>query len=415
MLRQHPRVESNTDLALDGTEYDKADKPAKSKMNFYEKCIFILFVLLSVFVFEFFRPVGVSKELLRSAIESSLSPNTEINPREQQRRVNGIRNEIARAIDPNKERKIILIHVGHSGGTPLRLATASHCWDASAQEDQVSNCLNQYSHEQKFAVQTRDVFYYGSLLNSKNDSPFETATSFAITIRNPIDRVIDAYRSSHPANCHGAARCTNDKHELFAFCFPRGEMEDFAQAVLPNYNVPHFPKQGFTVQQKCDCRALARKTIRGETTAATTASLDMHFHYQHYARHTYQKHRGKELFAIRMEHQQEDLTTLDIAIGGSGEINLPNDPGASEEEKYVPSPLSTVATKKICCVLNEEIFAYFHLFDQALNLTPEDKEEADEKLREQCGLKPENDWDAWRKLCKQRFVEPEWSKCAKPK
>ena len=322
-------------------------------------------------------------------------------------------------VNPHKDRILDLVQIGR--GTILRIATPFYC-DRSYKHNAVQHekCVQEYTQHPQYR-QTRDENYLGELKRVLRKDPLEKPTSFVIVIQNPVDRVVSSYRASHPDNCQAFIKntCNSPNHHmLFTVCFPKAAMEDFAQASLPNYNVPHFSKQqGLTVEQKCHCRALARKVIRGETSLSSHSVMpDMEFNYQYNAKNTYQKVPNTEVFAVRVEYQSDDVATLDKVMGGSGNNGSPLlstiHAGQPDTSKLAPSPLSAEATKKLCCVLHEEIDLYLELFDRALNLAPRDKQEAEANLREQCGLHPGNGWDGWRRNCQERFKEPPWSKCA---
>lgn len=314
-----------------------------------------------------------------------------------------------------------------AGGVSIRRNVAQKkCYDSLAKYGyatihQREGCLNwSFKKYQSLARQTRTAIH----IWQQFPDAVGNVTSFLVTLRNPIDRVISSYRYAHPGNCRpedGASNywCHMKKHhklepgneiyELFVQCFPNAGIEDIAQATLPPYDDtipnPHFSNQTLTRLEQCNCRQLARNTLRGGN-SDYWAVLHLQYNYKYYADISYYKYPEKEVFAIRTEHQYEDMVALDKLLGGNGTFPKSNYHDSHGSEKYAPSPISETAYKKLCCVLEDEIAIYLDTFQKALNLNLAQYEEAESLLKQKCGLSPGQTWSNWRAQCRAQLTQP---------
>ncbi|CAB9500674.1 expressed unknown protein [Seminavis robusta] len=315
-----------------------------------------------------------------------------------------------------QNRSIVLVHVGKAGGMTLRNTLAFPCATgrligSSPLEEQQEICTNKYQLGQRLSLQTRSVFH----VDDYDPVDMKKATTYLFTLRNPVERVISAYRFSHPDNC-GYGNNTDDlmrgctviqyghlDNPLdMAQCFPSAAMEDFAQSLIPPWRpTPSF--QNLTQDKINDCRRYALAMV--QRSSVEVAIPQMHFNYLYYYSGSVKKFPDKEVFAVRTEHEWEDIVTIDKWIGGTGKY--PGQGGAHTHgsEHYRPSPLSEEAYHKLCCVLASEIKIYFHLYDLALNLDEAAKLESEDILREKCGIPASTSWTEWRNGCNQRLAD----------
>ena len=135
----------------------------------------------------------------------------------------------------------------------------------------------------KLATQTKILLH---MWNTLKDTPStELPTSFLFTLFNPVQRIVEVYRHSHPQNCHKDKGPTSSQslgcwlldrnrfaqpggpgHRLFVECFPNPAMEEFAQALLPPYpQEAACNLQGKTDQELQQCRQVARDAGNGKT------------------------------------------------------------------------------------------------------------------------------------------------------
>jgi hypothetical protein len=73
--------------------------------------------------------------------------------------------------------------------------------------------------------------------------------------------------------------------------------------------------------------------------------------------------------------------------------------------KSLQSTLSREAIWKLCCVLSREIEIYLSLFDVSDNLDGAAKREAEDRLRDQCGISPDKLWREWETTCEYFLAE----------
>lgn len=324
-------------------------------------------------------------------------------------------------------RKIVYVHTGKAGGEALRTNVAAKCNDYypnfHSDENQKKlhlECQGRFPPTNKLAHQTRHVFHQ----QWYSAPALEDATSFLFGLRNPMERIHEVYRYTHPANCrktlknpaeknfgcwaldHGRMEAGELYYKAWKECFPSPNMEDFAQALLPPYDTkpnPHFIAKGMTHEQQTECRQLARDLVMGDKPALAPAAPHMRYNYKYYADNTMYKHKGKELFVLRQEKEYDDMIFIDKAMGGTGVFAHAKDKIPSDgSQHYMPSTLSDEAMHKLCCVLEDEIRYYYYIFDGAANLTPHDRGPTAEAMRHQCGIPRETSWTDWMHDCEQK-------------
>ena len=117
---------------------------------------------------------------------------------------------------PNPNRTIALIHVGKAGGVTLRRMTVIYCklffvrktnYTPETIANKTQQCIAKRFPDPKamLAYQTKHYFH----LKAFNDTELATSTSFLVTLRNPIERIISTYRYTH------TPFLKNNQHGLF--------------------------------------------------------------------------------------------------------------------------------------------------------------------------------------------------------
>lgn len=314
-------------------------------------------------------------------------------------------NQTNRTLTNLHYRSIALVHVGKAGGMTIRYNLARD---------------KKYNSGQKLAVHTHSVFH----MWDKNDTAMEEATTFVITLRNPIERVISSYRFSHPDNCiiskdptvriplsRGCVTIKSGLLErpsqigyiLYKQCYPSASIESFAQSTMLPWKYHNLHFQNLTNSEQALCHQMARRLVQGRKMQRIIPHMQCN--YEHYATESIWKYPSKEVFAIRTEHAWDDMVQIDLRIGGNGAFKRHGDQYSHGSEHYQPSPVSTEAYHKLCCVLEKEIDIYFQMFDLALNLGAAQKAEAEDELREKCGVT--TSWAGWRTTCQKRVAASE--------
>jgi hypothetical protein len=174
-------------------------------------------------------------------------------------------------------------------------------------------------------------------------------------------------------------------------------MEDFAQALLRPWNRGGFDPS-MSIEQRRHCRYLAREMVQGYGTKGSAPH--MHYNYAYYAQLSVWKYPSKEVFGVRTEHEMEDIRALDELLGGNGNLRE-NTEVSHGSESYAPSPLTTEAYQKLCCVLEMELAIYQDLLERVINLDEATKLEEMNNLRNKCGIT--TPWTQWRLECQKKL------------
>ncbi|CAB9509631.1 expressed unknown protein [Seminavis robusta] len=323
-------------------------------------------------------------------------------------------------IPHNPNRTITLVHVGKAGGVSLRRMTVIFCklfftrkkhYTPETVARKFEKCVDlQFANSTALAHLTKHYFH----LEEYSTQELEESTSFLVTLRNPVDRIISAYRFSHPGNCNDGNRneiwhprgCEAEKHRdqpgliqnrILYDCFPSPAMEEFAQAILRPWRRGTFGPN-LTKDERRECRWLAREMVQGSGTWGS--GPHMLYNYAFYAQRSIWKYPTKEVFGVRTEHELEDIVALDALLGGNGQFRE-NAEVSHGSEGYVASPLSTEAYQKLCCVLEMEIDVYQDLLQRVLNLNQTAKQETVDSLRHKCGIT--TTWTEWRVMCRKKL------------
>jgi hypothetical protein len=176
-------------------------------------------------------------------------------------------------------------------------------------------------------------------------------------------------------------------------------MEHFAQ----NLAGPFQDETSISLQHPTwQCRKMARDIVQGKDTVPKAAP-HMIYNLQYYTNKTLNLFPEKEVFGIRTTHEWEDIVNLDKMLGGSGKFLKQGRAISHGSELYAPSPLSTQAYRKICCVLVDEIAEYQRVLDLVRNLNGMEKREAFDEVREKCGIV--SSWEQWSTDCKRKDQE----------
>lgn len=345
-----------------------------------------------------------------------------------------------------KNRSIVFVHVGKSGGMTFRSATAAACRKSLKCHQR----FFQNNQHNLLAIQTRSFFH----LNHHDEDAIQRATSFVVPFRNPVDRIVSAYRFSHPENCLSSfesedkavqnVTATNGPQiracvakdqllqsptklrHVYQECFPSPAMENFAQSVMSPWNDDHL-NHTTTKDQKRSCRRMARDMVMGRDDnhhrhPGAAAAPQMQCNFEHYAQRSFDLYPDREVFGIRTEREWEDMVALDQLLGGSGIFRRNGAMQTHGSSRYAPSPLSVQAYHKLSCVLEREIGIYLRtLHRRVLNLDVKTKQRHDEQLREKCGVHNTKNtavapmrsnassslaswmWDAWQAECREKL------------
>ena len=318
-----------------------------------------------------------------------------------------------------KDRIITLVHIGKAGGVSLRRLTVIYCklffrnkrW-ADTRVERIRTCIEKHFPDRQAVLSHQTQHYFH--IEEYRTEELEESTSFLVTLRNPVDRIISTYRYSHPGNCNEENRdevwrprgCEAEKHKnktgliqntIHYSCFKSPAMEDFAQALMKPWKESDFWSD-LSLSERRNCRYLAREMVQGHGTYGSAPH--MLYNYLYYASRSIWKYPDKEVFGVRTEHEWEDTVELDRLLGGNGNFKQDRDVSHGSEG-YVPSPLSTQAYQKLCCTLETEIEVYQDILERVMNLDAHAKWESMESIREKCGIT--TTWTEWRVECRRQL------------
>ena len=318
-------------------------------------------------------------------------------------------------------RSLALIHIGKAGGLTLRAMTSLKCRLPRDQvtDESTQNCLvdsfgSADESANPLALQTK---YYVHM-NSIPHKELEQSTSWLLSLRNPVERVVSAYRYSHPANCqdevlqaNSTKGCTNRyilrqsslstqtkrrnqkkmEHQLsklFVECFPEASVERFAQiaaASQPRNNMEASTSGG-------ECSQLARAYIAGKGPLFPIPHLQ--YNYQHYWKKALEPHDTpyKEWFGVRTEHLWEDFQALNTQLGAASSSETAHTSLLRPiklthgSENFHTDSLSPTSYQQLCCLLRGEIFVYLEIIRRLWNLSDAEKYQTFQDLALKCGV-----------------------------
>lgn len=123
----------------------------------------------------------------------------------------------------------------------------------------------------------------------------------------------------------------------------------------------------------------------------------LYSNYEYYVKYSIDRTPQYEVFAARTEHLQEDLTNIDVLIGGDGVVRqigarntnthrIDNNLTDAQTNKKIPVHLlQSPENHRLCCILYREMDAYQKIILRALNLDKSDKKESLGEIMEACG------------------------------
>jgi Sulfotransferase family len=315
----------------------------------------------------------------------------------------------------NATRTILFLHVGKAGGMTLRTSTSLVCYNRATTHKDPVCASTRFPPNATLANQVKyvahmDVYQYATFKNS---------TSFMVSLRNPVDRIISAYRYSHPENCASLDGASNNEtivkkawgcrikaaaarngtavYKMYNVCYPLPGMEDFAQNTLSPYPTFNTHEKTMTTEDIENCRAMATQECIGN--GHEIRNKHAFYNYKWYYDISAALLPYKEVFGVRTEYEMEDLVNLDLAIGGVG--NIGGEVVSHGSEGFAPSLMSPTAYQKLCCMMEDEILYYHKFLDLALNINDTEVETTMDNVKRKCNIT--TSWDIWRSDCKARM------------
>lgn len=277
--------------------------------------------------------------------------------------------------------KFLYVHIGKTGGQTLDMVLRSNClWHRNPRRHK--KCMRDLESQgapesmvSRKTIRTMHCFPRGDRFN------MEQINGFLVTIRNPITRVISAFNTQHPANKKSKKPEDNTLptalRQFYVDCFPT--IEDLA------VNLRKKDEGKSLNEPEQTCYELGVKVLSGIGSQKAAGHLAMN--YAHYDRLVLSKYPGRDILALRTEHLWDDLSGVDVLLGGSGHFVHAGEAKTHKSETHViRQGLSPSGTRTICCYLANELQIYEDLLRQAINLSPSEKASTISIVYEQCGI-----------------------------
>lgn len=197
------------------------------------------------------------------------------------------------------------------------------------------------------------------------------ADLFIFSVRDPIARIVSAY------NYHKADRWARaSQRKFYKKCFNSGldKMVD----IIVNYDGDE--------ESILSCKQQGLSALEGHK----KHRMGPHFTWG-YARYwdaiSMDQHPNRTIAVIRTEQLWEDMSNLDVAVGGSGHDFLQEGKAVKHvsHEKY-KTELSPINTKYLCCIMHRDIDTYQTLILRAANLEDTQKRETLDALYSHCDV-----------------------------
>lgn len=260
----------------------------------------------------------------------------------------------------NEKRKIAFVHVGKTGGTTLMDMIAATCY----RYDGLCTRNEDIKEETEISKQVQDYYH-----TRKPDA--ENFTSFMVTIRDPIDRIVSWFLYQHPEN--EMYPSLQESLKLWD-CYQ--EIDDLATKGL----APIDEEQSLSAKDK-ECKKFATDAFSGKVIPNLFPHLLMN--YQFYMERILQNE-SNEIFVIRTENFWVDWQTINYMLGG-GETK--------EVERYTHREKAPVVFKRyispegivnLCNALFSEIEIYEQIIERAVNIDAEEKVLMLMNMRKKC-------------------------------
>lgn len=290
---------------------------------------------------------------------------------------------------------IFFVHVGKAGGATIyrelnmaktieqlkhnliRKKEALVC-RMSEKEKSYNSCYQPLPGETKVGSLTMGRVHMTGEIYTPEEKTWmhNQADLFVFSVRDPIKRITSAF------NYHRIAfSSTHFQKQFYKRCFPDGldAMVDF----VVNYNG--------TDKAKLACRAGGLAGLKGRS----MKKMGVHFMWG-YKRYwdvlAMDNHPERTIAVVRTEYLWEDMTKLDIAVGGTGEdfLNKGHAVKHVSHKKY-STELSPTNTRYLCCILHADIDAYQTLILKAANLDSSQKRESLNALYSHCDVETSGD------------------------
>ncbi|KAL7561214.1 hypothetical protein ACA910_004138 [Epithemia clementina (nom. ined.)] len=380
------------------------------------------------------------------ALEKSLSVQGTRGDRITQPFQGATRIEAARmeALGNNDSKRILLVHLGKTGGETLKhilrvgcsvrtnILLKERCWRRFSEKygtlvsgsNSTRDDNNSTIQEPLLSILVTGYFHYRRVTPP---SAVENSTHFLFTVRHPLARIQSWFRYISPLNCivekddeeSGSSKrrrkrigegipvnCrvrkaykkdpTSTEAKFFQ-CFPT--LEYMASALHHLSDIPNVDGQVDSKESTHDhiCTQRLREIIQSNYLQywGASESLMGHFvmNYYYYTQRTIGLNQNASILVLRTESLWQDLKELDIFLGGSGQFQNEGLRVTHNSERFIDkAALSVHASRVWCCVLQNELRLYRTIIELAANLDAMEKARTLQYTAQYCH------WDSWDEL-----------------
>ena len=295
-----------------------------------------------------------------------------------------------------QNRTIMLVHVGKAGGSTLLRSFYQSQWHPGNK------------------LQRTPILLPICHMHACTNKTLHKATTLLYVIRNPVDRMISAYKFSHPDNCitYDNVRKMNVSNDIWGCHMPIYAKQWYHECAQTLEQFANSPFDASTSSSYC--RQSIRGMVSGGNERYRKQSTHAFFNYAHYRNMTIQKlesqldKKNKEIFVIRTEHLWKDASSLDIQLNGTGKYNTTankNVTHGSENYHKHTTTLSKVGYERICCMLIDEIDVFEDILYRGENLSLKDKIDTIRDVERKCGILKHASREEWAADCNDKLVD----------
>jgi hypothetical protein len=281
-------------------------------------------------------------------------------------------------LGPLSNRTFVFVHVGKAGGETIKWRLKVIC-NLRASKRKKARCFEQFEQGESYLSHATIGYMHCDSLRPRMS--VQNATTFMVSLRDPVDRIVSWFQYMHPQNClpeRPSAACNLKKEnptwgmQFFEHCFP--EVNDMVRSI----KVP-------LVAESTNCSEIALETIQGKGPEGPTNHL--FFNYQFYANRTTVLHPEKDVVVVRQEMLWDDLRRIERLLGGDQfrpfEKEGPVVNHGSDKFHY-RAILDPSLIPSLCCLIPNEIMTYKNLLDRAINLETRHKKYSINSLFSKC-------------------------------
>lgn len=275
----------------------------------------------------------------------------------------------------NVERNIAFVHIGKTGGTTAGCMIRMTQEKGEIRRNVCSRVKNATLDELKsHETQISKLVTQNYHVRKDNLNKF---TSFLVTARHPIDRLISWFLYQHPLNdCENWEENYTESSAFKVFeCYP--ELDKLV-------------RNGLRMNGNSDCEKAAFDCVIGKDKGCE----HMYHNYEWYLNGILNDP-NKEIFVLRTENFWDDWESINNILGGSSEEIQKIEPVTHTKNRFTGEQKNYSVTNRTmsqeglanaCHVLCNEIQVYRQLLTRATNLNDNDRRLSIQKISETCPL-----------------------------